>query len=115
MQGGDPTGSGKGGSSIYGKWFDDELVDVLKHDTRGIVAMANAGPNTNASQFYITYAKQEQLDNLNTVFAKVIYGFETLDLMEKAPVDQKFRPIQPIRIKSVQIHANPIAETDSNL
>ncbi|KAJ3035737.1 Peptidyl-prolyl cis-trans isomerase-like 3 [Rhizophlyctis rosea] len=72
--------------------------------------MANKGPDTNLSQFFITYAKQPHLDSKYTVFGKVIDGWETLDSLEKVPVDEKSRPIQEVRIRSVTIHANPIAE-----
>lgn len=70
MQTGDPTGTGKGGTSIWGKRFEDELVDNLKHNQRGILSMANSGPNTNGSQFFITYAKAAHLDRKYTVFGK---------------------------------------------
>lgn len=109
IQGGDPTGKGKGGSSIYGKYFADEIVDVLKHSARGVVSMANRGPNTNGSQFFILYGKQSHLNNVNTVFGRVIHGMDTLDAMEKVPVGKKDRPVHKIEIKSVTIHANPIA------
>jgi peptidyl-prolyl cis-trans isomerase-like 3 len=70
VQTGDPSGTGKGGKSIYGDTFDNEVVPSLKHDRRGIVSMANKGPNTNGSQFFITYARQPHLDGNNTVFGK---------------------------------------------
>ncbi|KAI9136236.1 cyclophilin-like domain-containing protein [Paraphysoderma sedebokerense] len=110
VQTGDPTGTGKGGESIWKTKFEDEIRSMLKHNVRGIVSMANSGPNTNASQFFITYAKQPHLDSKYTVFGKVIDGFDTLDAIEKVPVDEKNRPLQDIKIKSVTIHANPIAE-----
>ena len=121
IQGGDPTNTGKGGTSIYASesnphgYFADEIVEGLRHDQRGIVSMANRGPNTNASQFFITYGAQPSLNHLNTVFGHVIDGMEVLDAMERAPVDKKDRPIkgQEIRILSVKIHANPIAEQES--
>lgn len=73
--------------------------------------MANKGQDkTNGSQFYITYAKQVQLDGKNTVFGKVIKGLETLDEMEKVEVDKKYRPKDPIKIERVTIHANPLAK-----
>eukprot|EP01112_Ceratiomyxa_fruticulosa_P006256 TRINITY_DN1704_c0_g1_i2.p1 TRINITY_DN1704_c0_g1~~TRINITY_DN1704_c0_g1_i2.p1 ORF type:complete len:161 (-),score=22.49 TRINITY_DN1704_c0_g1_i2:68-550(-) len=109
VQGGDPTGTGKGGSSIWGKPFGDEFVPHLKHNARGIVSMANSGPDTNGSQFFIAYAKQKHLDNQYTVIGKVIAGFEVLDAIEKVPVDGDDRPLSPIRIESVEIHANPLA------
>lgn len=112
IQGGDPTNTGKGGDSIYGKPFKDEIVDSLKHDKRGIVSMANSGPNTNSSQFFITYSKQSQLNKSYTVFGKVIDGFESLDLMEREPVDHNDVPLNDIKIHSITIHANPIAENE---
>lgn len=65
-------GTGKGGESIYGKYFDDEIVDTLKHDRRGVLSMANRGPNTNGSQFFFTYDKQPHLNNINTVFGRCV-------------------------------------------
>ncbi|XP_077527067.1 peptidyl-prolyl cis-trans isomerase-like 3 isoform X1 [Haemaphysalis longicornis] len=110
VQTGDPTGTGKGGESIWGGKFADELHDDLKHNVRGVVSMANNGPNTNASQFFITYAKQPHLDLKYTVFGKVIDGMDTLDELEKVPVNPKnFRPLRDIRLNAVTIHANPFA------
>ncbi|EDO05981.1 putative Peptidyl-prolyl cis-trans isomerase-like 3 cyclophilin [Babesia bovis T2Bo] len=113
IQGGDPSGTGKGGESIYGGLFEDEIVGHLKHDKRGVVSMANLSkPNTNGSQFFITYAKQPQLNGVCTVFGRVIDGMDALDRMEKEPVGKKYKPENPITIDSVTIHANPIAEND---
>ncbi|KAH9104219.1 hypothetical protein LEN26_015096 [Aphanomyces euteiches] len=110
IQGGDPTGTGKGGECIWGGAFDDEFHPQNRHNVRGIVSMANSGANTNKQQFFITYAKQPHLNNVYTVFAKVIDGFDVLDLMEKAPVDAKHRPLKDIVIQRLTIHANPLAE-----
>ncbi|XP_035218298.1 peptidyl-prolyl cis-trans isomerase-like 3 isoform X2 [Stegodyphus dumicola] len=111
VQTGDPTGTGKGGVSIWGKKFEDELKDELKHNTRGVVSMASNGPNTNGSQFFITYAKQPHLDMKYTLFGKVIDGLETLDELEKLPVNPKtYRPLTDTRLNSVTIHANPFAK-----
>jgi peptidyl-prolyl cis-trans isomerase-like 3 len=110
IQGGDPTGTGKGGASIYGKYFDDEIVDTLKHDRRGTLSMANRGPNTNGSQFFFTYDKIPSLNNINTVFGRIIHGMDVLDRMEMQEVDAKDRPLDKIILHEVHIHANPFAE-----
>ena len=107
----------KGGKdkNIYGKqYFEDEIVDSLKFNQRGIVAMANKGANTNSSQFFITFKAQPQLNNTSTIFGKVIHGFNTLDAMEKTEVDNKNRPNDIVKIISTTIHANPIADKEMN-
>lgn len=113
IQGGDPTGTGKGGKSIYnaetnGK-FEDEIVDSLRHSKRGMVSMANSGPNTNGSQFFITYKAHAHLNGKYTVFGHVIDGMEVLDRLERVPTDQGDRPLQEIVLEYVTIHANPLA------
>eukprot|EP00986_Skeletonema_menzelii_P013372 scaffold7693_cov228-Skeletonema_menzelii.AAC.4 len=121
IQGGDPSGTGKGGESIWGGKFNDEFHADNRHDVRGQVSMANTGVNTNGSQFFITYERQPHLNNVYTVFGRVLDGWDTLDQMERLPVEgeaatkkrNKFRPINPPVIKGVTIHANPLA--DSNI
>jgi peptidyl-prolyl cis-trans isomerase-like 3 len=112
IQGGDPTGTGKGGKSIYatpnGK-FPDEIVEALRHSKRGMISMANSGPNTNGSQFFIIYKAHNHLNSKYTVFAHVIDGLDVLDKMERVPVDAKDTPKQPITLERVTIHANPLA------
>ncbi|PBK75886.1 cyclophilin-like protein [Armillaria solidipes] len=111
IQTGDPAGTGKGGQSIWGKPFSDEIRSTLKFNARGMVAMANSGPDTNKSQFFITYSKQAHLDGKYTIFGKVIDGSDTaLDAMERAPVNNKNRPLDEIKLTSITIHANPIAD-----
>ncbi|KAK9473989.1 peptidyl-prolyl cis-trans isomerase-like 3 [Dipodascopsis tothii] len=111
VQMGDPTGTGKGGESIWGGKFEDEIKPALRHNARGIVSMANSGPNTNGSQFFITYDKHVHLDGKYTVFGKVIDGADTtMAEIEAVAVDKKNRPREPIKLKSVTIHANPLAE-----
>lgn len=110
VQMGDPTGTGKGGESIWGQHFKDEIRPTLRHNSRGIVSMANSGPNTNGSQFFITYGRQASLDGKYTIFGKVIKGLEVLAKLEDVPVDKKHRPIEPVFIKGVTIHANPLAQ-----
>jgi len=109
IQGGDPTGTGKGGKSIWGGKFPDEIRENLRHTNRGILSMANSGANANNSQFFITYAKAPHLNGKNTVFGKVIDGHAVLDAMEKTPGDERDRPLKDIKIQSVVIHANPLA------
>ncbi|KAF2018980.1 cyclophilin-like protein [Aaosphaeria arxii CBS 175.79] len=89
--------------------FEDEIRPALRHNARGIVSMANKGPNSNGSQFFITFAAALHLDGKNTVFGKVIEGIEVLDDLEKVEVDKKSRPKERIEIKSVTMHANPLA------
>ena len=87
------------------------LVSPFQHNVRGVVSMANNGPNTNGSQFFITYGKQPHLDMKYTVFGKVIDGLETLDELEKLPVNEKtYRPLNDVHIKDITIHANPFAQ-----
>ncbi|KAK7582302.1 hypothetical protein V9T40_013747 [Parthenolecanium corni] len=110
VQTGDPTNTGKGGTSVWGKKFADEFKDKLTHSERGILSMANNGPNTNGSQFFITYAAHAHLDLKYTIFGKLIDGFEVLDELEKLSVNPKtYKPLSDIRINRVTIHANPLA------
>lgn len=109
IQGGDPTNTGKGGESIYGSSFNDEINEIFKHNKRGIVSMANSGPNTNKSQFFITYGEYPQLDGKYTIFAQVVEGFDTLNKMEREGVNKKHKPLKDIILKNITIHFNPIA------
>jgi peptidyl-prolyl cis-trans isomerase-like 3 len=112
IQGGSPaTGTTKDSPSIYGgAQFEDEIKPSLRHNARGIVSMANKGPGTNGSQFFVTFAAAPHLDGKNTVFGRVWEGWETLDRMEEVGVDRKNRPTEPIRIERVVVHANPLAD-----
>lgn len=91
----------KGGESIWGGKFEDELRPALKHNARGVVSMANNGPHSNGSQFFITYGKFDHLDGQNTVFGKVIDGYSTLEVIEELPVNEKMRPIEDLSIVGV--------------
>lgn len=118
IQTGDPQNNGKSlGTPIYGAPFEDEIRPSLRHNVRGIVSMANAGkPNTNGTQFFITFAKHSHLDGKNTVFGRVIDGAEeggTLERLESIKVDKKSRPLEKIRILNITIHANPMATRTS--
>lgn len=108
VQAGDDK-EGTGGKSIWGGPFGDE-IGALRHGKRGVVSMANSGPDTNLSQFFISYAKSEQLDGLYSVFGQVISGMDTLEKMEKTPSDESHRPLRDIIIRKVKVHANPFAQ-----
>ncbi|MBA0568223.1 hypothetical protein Golob_005731 [Gossypium lobatum] len=113
VQGGDPTGSGTGGESIYGSVFPDEFHSRLRFNHRGIVACANAGtPHSNGSQFFISLDKCEWLDRKNTIFGKVT-GDSIFNLLRIGEVDtdQDDRPLDPPpRIKSVEVLWNPFED-----
>lgn len=110
-QGGDPTGTGKGGECIWGGYFEDEFHPELQHDRRGILSMANhsSSADSNGSQFFILFAAQPHLNNKHSVFGTLIDGFDTLDAVERAAVGKKNKPLHDIVIESVTIHANPLA------
>ncbi|KAJ0024090.1 hypothetical protein Pint_06771 [Pistacia integerrima] len=91
IQGGDPTGTGKGGEFIWGKPFIDEVNSKLLHSGRGVVSMANSGPHTNGSQFFILYKYANHLNFKHTVFGGVVGGLIALVVMEKVPVDDNDR------------------------
>lgn len=99
LQGGDfETGQGYGGKSIYGGKFDDENFE-LKHDRPYRLSMANAGKNTNGSQFFITTVVTSWLNNAHVVFGEVIEGFEVVDYMEKVKTQRGDRPVKELKIK----------------
>lgn len=114
IQGGDPTGTGTGGQSAWGKPFEDECHGDLKHVGRGVLSMANSGPNTNKSQFYITLRGEwEHLDGKHTVFGRVVGGDETLEKIDRVEVDKKEKPKQEIKILSMTIYVDPFAEVQN--
>ncbi|XP_076656738.1 RING-type E3 ubiquitin-protein ligase PPIL2 [Halictus rubicundus] len=115
IQGGDPTNTGNGGTSIWGKKFEDEFKPNLVHQGRGILSMANSGPNTNGSQFFITFRSCRHLDRKHTVFGKIVGGLETLNAIEKVDVDNKDRPIEDIVIQKAQVFVDPFQEADERL
>jgi peptidyl-prolyl cis-trans isomerase-like protein 2 len=110
IQGGDPTGTGKGGSSIWGKNFQDEFDGPLTHDVRGTVSMANKGKNTNSSQFFITYKPAKHLDRKHTIFGRVVGGLDVLQRLESAPVGAADRPVDDIVMENVVVFVDPFEE-----
>jgi len=98
VQGGDPTGTGAGGESIWGKNFEDECKANVKFDKVGLLAMANRGPNTNGSQFFITTAATPWLNMKHTIFGEVTTGYDIVKKMEDSKTGPGDRPVQPIKI-----------------
>jgi peptidyl-prolyl cis-trans isomerase-like protein 2 len=108
LQGGDPSGSGRGGESAWGRPFADEFVQSLSHSGRGVVAMANAGAHSNGSQFFILYKSAPHLDKKHTVFGRVVGGMDTtLSALERVPTDADDRPTEEIRIESITVFDDP--------
>ena len=101
LQTGDPTGTGRGGQSIWGGNFQDEIVRNLRHDKPGILSMANSGANTNGSQFFITCAATPWLDGKHTVFGRVVSGMNVVSAIENCPTDRSDRPLTMIKIVNV--------------
>ncbi len=104
IQGGDPTGTGRGGESIWGKPFADEFAPRVVFNKPGILAMANAGPNTNGSQFFITTAQTKWLDDRHTIFGYVTKGMDIVGKIENAPTSIRGnKPLNDQIIKTITI------------
>jgi len=114
-QGGDFTNqNGTGGKSIYGNKFDDEGV-WIPHDTKGLLSMANAGKNTNGSQFFITFKTTPHLNEKHTVFGRLIKGFSTLTAMENVETGANDLPKTEVKIVDCGLFTDEIAESDLEL
>ena len=101
IQGGDILNNdGTGSLSLYGNNFEDENF-IKKHDKPGLLSMANSGPNTNGSQFFITTVPTPHLDNKHVVFGEVVNGNKSIELLQNCETDDNDKPITPIYIKNI--------------
>lgn len=100
IQGGDPTGTGMGGP---GYKIKDEFGEGLKHDDEGILSMANAGPNTGGSQFFITLAPTHWLNGHHAIFGKVVEGMDVVRLIGVVPTDFRDRPREAVTMEKVEV------------
>jgi peptidylprolyl isomerase len=98
IQGGDPTGTGTAGESIWGTEFEDEVRPDVEFDKPGILAMANHGPNTNGSQFFITTAPTPWLNMKHTIFGEVVAGYDVVKKIEGVETDGSDKPVKQQKI-----------------
>ena len=103
IQGGDPTGTGRGGESIWGDKFEDECVNTQTFDRPGLLAMANAGPHTNGSQFFITTVATPWLNMNHTIFGEVVGGMDVVTALEQVKKGPGDRPIEDQKIISIKL------------
>ncbi len=103
IQGGDPTGTGRGGESFWGGKFEDEFAPGLQFDRKGLLAMANAGPNTNGSQFFITTVPTQWLTGKHTIFGEVTKGYDIVQKIEQTRLGAGDKPVEEQKILKAYI------------
>ena len=102
VQGGDPTGTGQQGP---GYKFQDEIAPELSFNEPGVMAMANSGPHTNGSQFFITVADTPHLNGLHTIFGRVVSGYDVVETISAVRTGALDRPLEPVAIQSIDVTA----------
>ena len=105
VQAGDPTGTGRGGESIFGGKFEDEISRELKHTGAGILSMANAGPNTNGSQWFITLGPTPWLDGRHTIFGRVLTGMSVVQRLGAVPTGANDVPLTDVMVIKASVIA----------
>ena len=103
LQGGDPTGTGRGGESYWGGKFEDEFNDSLRHTKPGMLSMANAGPNTNGSQFFVTLVPTPWLDGKHAIFGEVVSGMDVVEAIGKTETGMMDKPVKDIVMETVTV------------
>lgn len=115
LQGGDPTGTGSGGESIYGSEFADEFNPKLTHHKTGILSMANCGPNSNRSQFFITLVECKHLDQKHSVFGEITTNEDLLHKINRQYTSKNEKPKEPITIEKIFCFENPFRKVTKKL
>lgn len=103
LQGGDPTGTGAGGESIWGKPFEDECIESVTFNKAGLLAMANSGPNTNGSQFFVTTVETPWLNQNHTIFGEVVKGMDIVSKIENTKTTTQDKPVTPQKILKLYV------------
>jgi len=103
IQGGDPTGTGRGGKSFWGTPFEDEVSESVKFDRPALLAMANSGPRTNGSQFFITTVETPWLHKKHTIFGEVTKGYDIVQKIESTKTGPGDRPLQEQKILKIKL------------
>jgi peptidylprolyl isomerase len=103
IQGGDPTGTGRGGESVWGSTFEDEFSSKVTFDRPGLLAMANRGPNTNGSQFFITTAPTPWLNAKHTIFGEVVKGLDVVKKLENVATGAGDKPVEKQEILKIYL------------